>query len=505
MPALRFGFAQAVKQLAAIRINPGISALKAEDRLFEIPNDKQTAKLVTLAAPGKKLLHQRADHLPLRQICVLRFVNQHMIDTAIQLETHPIGRAWRTQQPHRRRDHIRIINHAGAGLGGLPILRQLHGQPQMPAGIGQDLPTFLAGANGLQLVLHLAAQRPPAGIGIIKRLGNQPGDHPRQIIGSEKNTPQQRPLLRRIAQGQTGRQRISKLKRIDAFLPPQRLGQISQLRPRQARQCRRQIGLRAAAVRRQPHKAPQQRINAFDALRRQRVGMGSGGGHDVLQPRFTAVQRHFGQIGAQAGIAGHHAGQRVPQHPAAQHDAGAVVQRLKSGADLRFDREAGNQALRKAVDGLDRQTGRRFEDGGKQPARPVMQLRQRFGVTRHANCSKFAGQCGIAAPHPMRQPCHHAVLHFGCCQLGEGQAQYRLRPRPSEQQPQHPRDQHLGLAGASRCRHPGMAIGIGCQRLFRQQRRQWLCHAHRLPPRSASGFGCAEGRGRLIHSGTRAR
>ena len=147
LPAFRFGFTQADEIILHIGIDLRIGALKAEDRLFEIADHEQAAELVTLAAPGKIFLHQRADHLPLQQVGILRLINQHMIDAAVELEAHPVRRAGFAEQARGGGDHVVIIDHPGPVLGRAPILRQPHCDAQMAAGKIQYLPAFQIGAQ----------------------------------------------------------------------------------------------------------------------------------------------------------------------------------------------------------------------------------------------------------------------------------------------------------------------------------------------------------------------
>ena len=121
--------------------------MEAEDRLFEIADHEQAAKLVSLAAPGEIFLHQRADHLPLQKVGILRLIDQHMIDAAVELEAHPIGGARFAQQARGGGDHVVIIDHPGPVLGRAPILRQPHCDAQMAASKIQYLPAFQIGAQ----------------------------------------------------------------------------------------------------------------------------------------------------------------------------------------------------------------------------------------------------------------------------------------------------------------------------------------------------------------------
>ena len=60
----------------------------------------------------------------------------------------------------------------------------------------------------------------------------------------------------------------------------------------------------------------------------------------------------------------------------------------------------------------------------------------------------------------LREPRVDALRHLGRARLGEGQAQDRGGIDAGEQQPQHARRQHLGLAGAGRGRQPDLPARV---------------------------------------------
>jgi hypothetical protein len=79
----------------------GFCALETVNRLFDIPHGEDAPRgqslafgdLIARAETVKELAHQRPHHLPLFGIGVLRFVNQQMMDTAVQFEQDPSCRA----------------------------------------------------------------------------------------------------------------------------------------------------------------------------------------------------------------------------------------------------------------------------------------------------------------------------------------------------------------------------------------------------------------------------
>ena len=77
-----------------------IGALEAEDRLLGVAHGEDRAAALDRALADEEFLGQAADHLPLVGVGVLRFVDQHMVDAAIELVEHP-GRTGRALQQAR--------------------------------------------------------------------------------------------------------------------------------------------------------------------------------------------------------------------------------------------------------------------------------------------------------------------------------------------------------------------------------------------------------------------
>jgi hypothetical protein len=103
------------------------------------------------------------------------------------------------------------------------------------------------------------------------------------------------------------------------------------------------------------------------------------------------------------------------------------------------------------VDRLDPQaTARRIEYLGEQGARAVLQRLDRALAER----DQIRRQRRRGHPHPCGQPPVDALRHLGCACLGEGQAEDRAGIDTAQQQAEHPRRQHLGLARAGRRGQP---------------------------------------------------
>ena len=151
-------------------------------------------------------------------------------------------------------------------------------------------------------------------------------------------------------------------------------------------------------------------------------------------------------------------------HPRRQH---LLAGRLQHGVALvLFDhreverhaglaREAVQHAVAEGVDGLDLQPARRLERMGKERAGPPHQ--RRGGGRRALQRRELCDERRVAGHRPLRQPLRDAAAHLGRRRLGVGEAQHLVRPRPRQQQPQHPRGEHIGLARAGVGRHPHRA------------------------------------------------
>src|SRR5215831_12867305 len=78
-----------------------VGALKAVDRLFGVADRKDRAHAVAGPFSGVKLFGERRHNFPLLRVGVLRFVDQNVVETAIELEQHPGRDAWLAQQTER--------------------------------------------------------------------------------------------------------------------------------------------------------------------------------------------------------------------------------------------------------------------------------------------------------------------------------------------------------------------------------------------------------------------
>ena len=72
---------------------------------------------VALARSAEKLVDQLLDDLPLRGIGVLRFVDEDMIDLAVELVAHPVAHSGLAKQAPRPVDQIVEVGDARRALG----------------------------------------------------------------------------------------------------------------------------------------------------------------------------------------------------------------------------------------------------------------------------------------------------------------------------------------------------------------------------------------------------
>ena len=108
-----------------------IGALEAEDRLLGVADHEDGALARRLAlSPAKNSSVRLADHLPLVGIGVLRLVDQHMVDAAVELVEHPGSALRRAEQPPRGDDQVVVVEHAAPPLGRGEAAGDVEPEPQ---------------------------------------------------------------------------------------------------------------------------------------------------------------------------------------------------------------------------------------------------------------------------------------------------------------------------------------------------------------------------------------
>ena len=95
-----------------------VGALEPEDGLFEITNHEEGSDRVGLCSRTcEKLFCDCFDNVPLRRICVLRLIDQNMINCLIELELDPVANAGFLEQFDGASDQIVEVNDTCVVLG----------------------------------------------------------------------------------------------------------------------------------------------------------------------------------------------------------------------------------------------------------------------------------------------------------------------------------------------------------------------------------------------------
>ena len=94
-----------------------IGALEAEDRLLEIADGEDRAQHASpRALAGEELARERGDDPPLRDIGILRLVDEDVVGALVELVAHPFAHARRLEQAHRQPDQIVEIDRPRRAL-----------------------------------------------------------------------------------------------------------------------------------------------------------------------------------------------------------------------------------------------------------------------------------------------------------------------------------------------------------------------------------------------------
>src|SRR5207237_8150701 len=88
---------------------------------------------------GEESLGQRGNDLPLRRTCVLRLIDQDVIDAAVELVQHPGGRRCIAQERAGAMDEVIEVVSAASALGVFIFFDNTGGEPQQTTGGGDHL------------------------------------------------------------------------------------------------------------------------------------------------------------------------------------------------------------------------------------------------------------------------------------------------------------------------------------------------------------------------------
>ena len=471
-----------------------VGALEAEDRLFLVTHRKHRARCVAGPGAGEKLGRQRRDDLPLHRAGVLGFVDQHVVDPAVELVKDPWGDARPLQQVCGLEHQILVVQQGavrlvggvgvqqGAADGDERVRRLCHDRRvQPPLEIGQPFRFRTEGVDGAgRCGRHGRLRRQPGAYGpflgqeglpipeipVGPRRGIvQPGGNGRGAVPIAFRSGRQRGnggtktgTVEGIVATGRGQQALAVGTRGNAQMPPDG--------PRQARLAAVSMQ-RRAKMRPVPHQRGNQFGESFFAQ------MGGDSVERLRDRRRRSIQD------ARPGRR-----QQLRRRP--------VVDQLELGRQPGLDGEAAQQRLAEGVDGQHLQSAGGVQHMGEQPA----------GRGHCVAAGARAGQSGqvvlqrrIVGRRPGGEAGVDAIGHLRRRRFGEGDAENPVRRRAGEHQPQHPVGQHLGLAGTGRRPDPGRRFGVRCPPL-RDLRRQG--------PRAGAGHHPASP-APADHSATRAR
>ena len=412
-----------------------IGALEPEDRLLEVADHEQGSMLGSGTFTGKIFLGDRPDDRPLRAIGVLRFVDQQMVGCPIELEPYPIAHAFGLKQRTGPANQVVEVRNPGGTLGLRVSLGKSHPGAQARS---LDRNQRRAPTKRDQFLDSLGEF-----VAMVLRLGHQLDDALVDLSGCPafgEDDPLGEGFEAETAFFRTERQ---------PFLCCRNLVFAAGLSPEF-------IGVR---------KPPQE-------LTIEAVVMAAGGDH-VFDVAFGKVHRraesrlqHLGIANSCKGFgrmgAAHQIRDRIPLREASANDRQVIqkrpvpdirlrgeggqglarkrlllasLDRAKPRRNPRFRRKSGEQALAKAVNGLDSKRPRRIEHLCKQLPGPRHRLRISLDPERFELLAKPPGAC----LNPGREPAADPIGHFGRSRLGESQAQDRFGGRAANQEAKHTR------------------------------------------------------------------
>ncbi len=351
-----------------------IGALEAEDRLLDVADGEHRACAFDRALADEELLGQAADHLPLVGVGVLRLVDQHVVDAAVELVEHPGGAVGALQQPARGDDQVVVVQCGAPLLGAGVAPGDVEAEPQqrqraLDQGGAGDAIEHRGQTLGL-LAQHVL----DVGHGHGRGLAREPFQD-RALVGEEHLAVRSQPLRPALRIGQPlGNQRGAR----DVGLAAPGQGPCGRGQGRRiecrfetgtARQFARRVVGRAAQLARQPLAQASQPGLVADA-RQQPGPFAEQLGHQlgILGDRDPAGDgsERVGQIGRRVRPC-----QRLHLlvlGVAQQRLRVALVQHLEARRDARLQREALEQRLAEGVDGQDVDAARRVEHAREQAA-----------------------------------------------------------------------------------------------------------------------------------------
>ncbi len=458
-----------------------IGALEGIDRLLAVADDEDRAPGVARPGAGGEFARQRLDHVPLRGAGILRLVHEDVIDTAIELEQHPLRHRRFAKQGPRAQDEIVKIQQPRRRLARRIGVKEGRGEAVQRGGArggGQREP---ARARALDPRHQRVERVDPPTEARARALGGKAADLGGEGlpgVGAGQKQPLQRGQCLERGRGAGGKARRGA--RVGFRAVGHRRGHgVDELRLAAEKDLAQKIRLRESG------RQPEQRARA---LRVERGAQGLAVLHDLGGQRLEILAGMIlrdGIDGPGLRAVGHLLDDLGPQEP-----GGPVVHLAKLRRHLGLEREAAQQRCAERMDRLDLEPARRLDGAREKPAR----ARQRLVLdgAGHAQIGERRVQRARLHHRPFPEPPEQPVLHLARGGLGVGQAQDVLRRDPVEQEPRHPVGEHPRLARSRIGRQPHRVAGLG---------RRDLPRARVVPHPTSSGF-----EGALIsHSPKRAR
>ena len=387
---------------------------------------------------GKELLGQLMQDVPLLGRGVLRLVQQHVLDAAVQLVEHPGGVGALGQQPAHAIDQVGEVEPADLVLGRL-VQRRI-GEPEGDdvAGVAPDpgRPCALADLPQSRL---LSLQPVARGSG---DLGRAHGVERCALVGREK-VPDLSEVGGVIDRAHRGAPCGIALRRAGN----QRLGGVA---PRGPVDQSQRIGLDHLGLDGVVEAAASPDVGAPAGIVAVPVGVCANCRAAVRERLEHLVEAAEVELDREVAIGAADRPVRPVQRDHGEAIAGArrdqlrllFLEHLEARRDAGFEREALQQRLAERVDGLDLQAAGRLQRAGeeaarpRQVARPLVQVAQGFPQFR------------VRRDGPFAQLGEQTTLHLRRRRFGVGDAKDGRRIGPAQQEPRDAGDQGPGLAGA---------------------------------------------------------
>ncbi len=461
------GIPKPLLQSAAAAIElAGCGTLKRKDRLLLVADRKNRAGDAVAGARARgELGNDVCDDIPLPGAGVLRLVDQHMIDAAIELVMHP-ARGHPIQHLQRLVDQIVIIEQAALLLLA-PVICCRRGRDMQqrlgPIARNDRATAFDQGGEADNFRCEQSTNGRVLGHKAVRYDGS-----PRRAGVREKHV-QIFFNLRDIGELQRLTQSI-RLFLVGFAAGIESCGNLHPARSRQIRPTHNLaldvfdpiIGSDAEGCGNLRHSC----VGAAGSIRpgHEVIAAQARLAHHILEGDVGSIGHRHGE-GAPGGAVGIARGFQQHREIGALHHfvLVAIVEHRETRGHVGLERKLLQQPGAERVDGLHLQPARRFQRAGEQFASARAQS---CIDLRDAGVTDGVVQRGVVERDPVAERGEHPLRHVGGGGLGEGDAQDLFRRHVGEQQPDHALHQHMGLAraGIGRDKRRGGGIGSACLR-----------------------------------------